>query len=69
MTPADLPWWTWLLIALGSGLVYAISRAMFEERTKRGVGFSGPIAFISAVAGILSGVVAVIRFVKWVWVG
>ena len=69
MTPSDLTWWAWLLIAAGFGLVYMVAIGIFEMREKPGVGVSGPVAFISAAAGVLCTIVGVIRFVKWVWVG
>jgi putative component of toxin-antitoxin plasmid stabilization module len=69
MVPSDIAWWMWLLIAAGFGLVAAIAGGVFEMREKRGVGISGPVYFVSAMAGALCMIVGVIRFVKWVWAG
>lgn len=69
MTPSDLQWWAWLLITIGSAVFFVIAHATFESREQRGVGLSGPLAFVSGMVAAISAIITVIRFVKWVWAG
>lgn len=66
-SPSDLPWWGWLLCAGGAGLVCFFS-ATYASSEKGGC-LSGVIAFISGFAGLICGVIGIVRFVKWIWEG
>jgi hypothetical protein len=68
-SPSDLPWWGWLLCSLGAWVVYVIAHAFTEDVKGAGGCLAIPIALISGLAGLITGAMAVIRFVKWVWGG
>lgn len=62
---ASIPWWGWLLIA---GLSWFIQLMMSVWTDKGGAGaWIIRVAFIAAT--VLSFLIGVIRFVKWVWAG
>lgn len=64
MSPADLPWWGWLL----SGAVSAVIGAAIMAGTDDDV-FGTVLAWVFIFFGGLLGFVGLIRFVKWVWTG
>ncbi len=67
-SPSDFAWWVWLLFGAGAWLVFAISMVTFEDA--KGLKIPcGVLAAIAALAGVLSGLIGIIRFVKWVWGG
>ena len=67
MITSMLPWWGWLLGAVGSAICVLLSMVMAEsEKT----GWFG--ALLLPVAGLSTfacAVIGVIRFVKWAWAG
>ena len=63
--PASIPWWGWLLIATVCWFVQLI----LSIRTDNGSAGAW-IVRIAFIAGlVLSVLIGVIRFVKWVWQG
>ena len=64
-SPSDLPWWGWLLCSFGAWIVCAIAAAFAQS--KNGGCLAVLVAFISGLAGCVTGIMALILFVKWVW--
>lgn len=67
MSPSDLAWWIWLLIAAGAALVCTIAWGVHDDRVRRGF-VSGLIVFLAGSIAVTSAFIGLIRFVKWVWV-
>jgi hypothetical protein len=66
--PSDLPWWGWLLSSFGAWAICLIAKLRDEE----GKGFGRlaiSVSMISGFAGFITGAMALILFVKWVWTG
>jgi len=68
MNPADLPWWGWLLCALGAGFV-ALMIAAYSSTREKTLYFSIVMYYIFGLAAVVCGIIGAIRFVKWVWGG
>lgn len=69
MTPSDLSWWVWLLVAAGCWVLWFMVDSYLDDAPERGVGLSRLIRFLSFVGCLLAAIIGVIRFVKWIWVG
>lgn len=71
MSPADLPWWGWMLCAIGAFVVsfFSVIYASSESNTpgKSGGGFAYILAVVFGLATVGTGLIGIIRFVKWVW--
>ncbi len=67
ISPSALEWWGWLLIALGAAIAAAvIGLATHDEDGTAGC--LGPlIAWLFGLAALVTFIIGVIRFVKWVW--
>jgi len=66
LSPAFLPWWGWALCALGAwGLCIVSANVADDGDHAEGWAF----AMISGAAGLLTTGLALVRFVKWAWVG
>jgi hypothetical protein len=70
-SPSDFEWWMWLLFMAGAGVACAISYAIAiatanNNNWKVSIPF-GLLAFAAGVVGAGCFLIAVIRFVKWVW--
>jgi len=69
-SPSDFEWWMWALFAVGafvvSGVCYLITIAYADKNWKVSVLF-GFMTFVVGVPGIGCAVIALIRFIKWVW--
>jgi hypothetical protein len=66
MSPADLPWWGWLLCGAGTStatLVY------FSKGKDTGSGWSLMWALLFGIASALCWIVGIVRLVKWAWEG
>ncbi len=61
--PANMPWWAWLLIAVGCWFLQLITSFRTDDGSKGAWLFR--IVFIAGM--VLSFLIGVIRFVKWVW--
>ena len=72
-SPSDLPWWGWLLCALGCCVLSVIGQAKVTYDSVRGKGGRGYVGKALIVLGgaacFICAVIGVVRFVKWVWVG
>jgi len=71
MNPSTFPWWEWLFIALGAWVFCGMCYLVYDYNSDRNksVVVSASLSFASGlIAGICS-IIAIIRFVKWVWVG
>jgi len=70
MSPADLPWWGWMLCAIGASVVSffsAIYAANESRISRRNDGIAYLLAIIFGLATVVTGSIGLIRFVKWVW--
>jgi hypothetical protein len=67
ISPSDLPWWGWLLCSLGAWIVCWIAYALAEDY--KAFFLSVLVAFVSGLTGLVTGCMALILFVKWVWTG
>lgn len=70
-SPSDYEWWMWLLFALGAAVVLGICGAIAvklhdEDHSISAIVFGLP-AIVAGVAGVGCLLIAIIRFVKWVW--
>lgn len=71
--PSDLPWWGWFLC---SGALFFAAFVGFllaedaERDARPGLGFPHRL-FVAAfcIAGLLSGLLGAVRFVRWAWAG
>jgi hypothetical protein len=63
--PANIPWWAWLIIAVGCWFFQLIMSIRTDDGSKGA--WLIRIAFIAGM--VLSFLICVIRFVKWVWLG
>lgn len=63
--PASIPWWGWLLIAVGCWFLQLMMSIRTDDGSKGALLIR--IAFITGM--VLSSFIGVIRFVKWVWQG
>jgi hypothetical protein len=61
-SPSDLSWWVWLLCSLGCGIVFAISVADDDPGIVRVL-----ITILFGLLTALTGIVGLVRFVKWIW--
>ena len=68
MSPSEIPVWGWFLAAAASGGFFL---ACFNSKGSSGAeqAWTSLLSVVFALAGILCGVIGVIRFAKWVWVG
>jgi len=66
MKPSAIPWWGWAIITLISGILFLSFLGASDSSRKDRL---SPVllAYLFAFAALLSGVIAVIRFIKWVW--
>ena len=63
MTPASVPWWGWILLA---GVLWFV-QLMMGTYTDSGSPRAWTVRIAFIVGMIVSGLIGVIRFVKWVW--
>jgi hypothetical protein len=65
--PSNLPWWGWVLCsAMAAGIAYGIN--VYDDDSEKGAGRLAIVFMIvSALLSVIFGIIAVIRFVKWVW--
>jgi hypothetical protein len=67
-SPSDLPWWGWLLCSIGTGIVCLWFIALVgsnDSAFRRG--FMGLVIFLSGLTALITGLMGLIRFIKWVW--
>jgi hypothetical protein len=64
ISPSDLPWWGWLLCSIAAWIVVAIASVLSRKR-RRGC-YAALIAAIAGLVGLVTGLIAVFRFIKWV---
>jgi tetrahydromethanopterin S-methyltransferase subunit D len=66
---ADLSWWVWILLAVGLWFLQLIISAFSDEtiRENKHTSFFWAVRAAMIVAMVVSALVGVIRFVKWVW--
>ncbi len=65
MSPSDLPWWGWLLLAV---ICWCFQWAI-GEYTEEGSLRAWAFRLVLIAGAVLSALIAVVRFVKWVWQG
>lgn len=69
-SPSDFEWWMWVLFAVGAAVVCLICIGIANVFDTKNDGAKGLFAFFAVIAGfgtVGCGVIALIRFVKWVW--
>jgi hypothetical protein len=66
---ADLSWWVWILLAAALWFLQLIISAVSDEtiRENRHASFFWTVRAALIAAMVVSALVGVIRFVKWVW--
>ena len=62
--PFGLSGWEWMLCSVGAWVVCGIAGSITSEKHNW---FSMLVAFMSGVTGVITGGVALIIFVQWVW--
>jgi hypothetical protein len=72
MSPADLPWWGWMLCAAGAALLARVSftNAWSSLLVSQNIQTSQRSYFVGVVVSIAAailGIVGLVRFVKWIW--
>lgn len=70
MNTSTLPWWGWILLGIGAGLVRFITATVYEDK-KADTKISNSVATISSISILVAGfstLVGLILFVKWVWI-
>lgn len=65
ISPSDLPWWGWLLSAVGAGIVSVVCFVLHEESDGGWMVFA--VGIISAIATLPLALLGLVRFVKWAW--
>lgn len=70
MNPAALPWWGWLVVAVACWLLQLVASAYtYKDHPSRNT-TPAWIVRVALIAGmVVSGGIALIRFVKWGWRG
>jgi hypothetical protein len=68
LSPSDLPWWGWLLCSLAAWVV-CLYTSLFGKAAEGEAGgcVLSLAALASGLAGVVTGGMAVVLFVKWVW--
>src|SRR5580692_10113985 len=73
-SPSDLPWWGWLLSSVVTLEVAVISWVIFarcHDHQSSATSALGYIALLftvpAALVGVLTGLMGIVLFVKWVW--
>ena len=66
ISAAALPWWGWLLCAVGCFIVCAIAARIFDAHYSL---VTIVIAILSGLAGTLLGIIGLVGLVKWIWAG
>jgi len=64
--PSDLAWWAWLLCAVG---FWIAANTVTSWADRSGNWFARLLSWTCAAGMVLCLVLALIRFVKWVWQG
>ena len=64
MNPSSIPWWAWLMLAV----IFYIAQIVMSPSTDKGSSGAWMVRGIFTAATFLCAAIAVIRFVKWVWV-
>ena len=67
ISPSDLPWWGWLLCAVGAGIVSVVCYVLHEESD--GGWLTLVVGIVGVVATFVSAALGIVRFVKWAWAG
>lgn len=77
--PSDLPWWGWLLCSVGAlvaiNLLGRLLVVVMETFEKFGLSFQDevflvPLGLIVVLFGgvaVLTGLIGIVRFFKWIW--
>jgi hypothetical protein len=68
ISPSDLAWWGWMLVALGCAVVTSIAGWVADNSEGSGR-FGWLIAIPAGLATMLFGIIGVVRLVKWAWSG
>jgi hypothetical protein len=69
-SPSDLEWWQWALCGVGAvalcAIFYGIALAAKDDDNK---GCAISVVFLVGLAAIPIWIIALVRFVKWIWNG
>jgi hypothetical protein len=71
-SPSDLPWWGWLLCSLGAWAVCWVTLFVLPVLSEEGWlarCLCVLVRIVSGLAGLVTGAMAIVLFVKWVWNG
>jgi hypothetical protein len=69
ISPADLPWWEWLLCGVASAIIGFIVALVIDylSKNKHGGCIAVVVQIIFYVIALLCLIIGLIRFVKSVW--
>ena len=69
MNPQNLPWWGWILLAVAFWFLQLIVSASADKSisTNEHTEFFWFVRAALIVGMLLSAMIGIIRFVKWVW--
>ncbi len=70
-SPSDFAWWVWLLCGVVAAVVcwfFVLLTTTYADTNKSGTAIAfGLVAFVFGLAGAGCFLIALVRFVKWVW--
>lgn len=69
-TPADIPWWGWMIITVISAATSFGGKQLVKDASSDSEGFIGlGLVFGFGIVGFLSLFVGLVRLAKWAWAG
>jgi hypothetical protein len=66
ISASDLPWWGWILCAIGCWILVAGETIAADEEWLPGP-LAIPAVILTGLVGVICAVIGVVRLVKWAW--